>query len=39
LSRAVWLDAGELELVTKKEGYLGGILKLLNRKRIGIPPQ
>ena len=24
----VWLDAGELELVTQKEGYLGGVLKL-----------
>jgi transposase len=24
----VWLDAGELELVTQKEGYLGGFLKL-----------
>jgi len=26
--QGVWLDAGELELVTQKAGYLGGILKL-----------
>jgi uncharacterized protein len=24
----VWLDAGELELVNQREGYLGGMLKL-----------
>jgi hypothetical protein len=24
----VWLDAGELDQVTQKEGYLGGMLKL-----------
>jgi hypothetical protein len=26
--QGVWLDAGELDLVTKNEGYLGGLLKL-----------
>jgi Zn-finger nucleic acid-binding protein len=26
--RGVWLDAGELEQVSQKEGYLGGMLKL-----------
>ncbi len=26
--QGVWLDAGELELVTQKAGYLGGMLKL-----------
>ena len=26
--QGVWLDAGELELVSEKAGYLGGMLKL-----------
>ena len=28
VKNGVWLDAGELEIVTQKEGYLGGMLKL-----------
>jgi Zn-finger nucleic acid-binding protein len=26
--QGVWLDAGELEQVTQKEGFLGGFTKL-----------
>jgi Zn-finger nucleic acid-binding protein len=26
--QGIWLDAGELERITQKEGFLGGFLKL-----------